>query len=265
MPAEQVAVYRTVGGVALRAHMFFPAHQMSNAARPAVMIIHGGGWGGGTPDLFFPHARALAARGLVAVAISYRLTSQPGVTPHDCVRDAKAAVRWLRRNAGRHGIDPRRIAVAGDSAGGHLAAALGVLPGLEHDGEDLSVSSVPDALVLWNPITDTMPGGWDVKPPRGMVLTPVELDSWRRSLSPLHHVRPGLPPMQILHGTADTVVPLAQSEKFAAAVRAAGNRCDLRALDGRQHAFVIPGYGDAATFELAMAAMIGFLASVGIK
>jgi acetyl esterase/lipase len=154
MPPSEV--HDIADGVPLEAFVFAPP--ATRARRPAILLIHGGGWGGGKPALMARHARWFAARGWVAVVVSYRLTARPGVTPHDCVRDCAAAMRWLRGNAERLGVDPARVAAAGDSAGGHLAAALATLPELDH-------AAVPDAVVLWNPITDTAATGWNLRPP----------------------------------------------------------------------------------------------------
>ncbi|SHF71594.1 Acetyl esterase/lipase [Microbulbifer donghaiensis] len=115
---------------------------------PAVLIIHGGGWETGHRHMERPFAKRLAARGFVAVPVSYRL-GPSGRFPA-AVHDLKAAVRWLRANDAAYGIDPQRIAAVGGSAGGHLAALLGASNGiaqLEGDGENLSLSSAVQAVV----------------------------------------------------------------------------------------------------------------------
>jgi acetyl esterase/lipase len=265
---EQRRVYRSVPvadgspRVDLPAHLFFPEGHRSDARRIAIVFVHGGGWSGGKPDLFFHHGRWAARAGHVGVVIGYRLTSHPGVTPYDCVADVKAAVRWVRAQAAALGVDPGRVVLAGDSAGGHLAAAAALLPDSPASSSEVLTSAVPDAVVLWNPITDTTETGWDTRPPAS--LPPAEVAGWRRGLSPLHHVRPGLPPLQILHGDADTVVPLAQSHRFASALRGAGNSVDLRVLPGKTHAFVVPGYGDAAMVESALTALLEHAAAAGL-
>src|SRR6185503_3489625 len=93
----------------------------------------------------------LAARGMVAVTADYRVGSRHQAKIVDCIRDAKSAVRYLRANAARLGIDPGRIAAGGGSAGGHLAAATGVIAALDEPAGNPAISSRPDALVLFNP------------------------------------------------------------------------------------------------------------------
>ena len=100
----------------------------------------------------------------------------------ECVTDCKSAIRYLRRNAIRLGIDSEKIVVVGESAGGHLAAALGTIDGYDEPGEDLAVSAVPNALVRLNPITD-MTTRWGEG-----------LGAKAKSLSPLHHVSKNTPP-----------------------------------------------------------------------
>lgn len=227
----------------------------NSTAQPAAVFIHGGGWAGGDAKLFAPHARYYAARGLVGISVGYRLAKEggTGVTPFDCVADVKSAIRYLRAHAAELGIDPHRIAVLGDSAGGHLAAATALLPGLDAPDDDMTVSPRPDVLVLYNPVIDTTPpDGWNLK------VWGAAVAARAAELSPLDHVGPGAPPTLVIHGTADTVVPLACSERFVAALRAAGNRARLEKLADAGHAFIVPGYSDNVTLARALAVTDAF-------
>lgn len=243
-PKEEV--YKEADGVQLKLFMFNPAHHDPNKRVPAIVCIHGGGWSGGSPRLFFPHCRYFAARGLAAFSIAYRLTSSEGVTPGDCIEDCKSAVRFIRGNAARFGVDPDRIAILGDSAGGHLAACLGVMDSVfDAPGEDRSVSAMGNAIILYNPVIDLnsdnllriVPENRSLRGEPG--LTREEIG---RRVSPIHYVRAGQPPTLIMHGLDDTNVAPAQSRRFAEAMRKAGNRCDLKLLPGTNHAFVIVNY-----------------------
>ena len=129
----------------------------------------------------------------------YRVKSRHGTTPFECVKDGKSAVRWLRANADRLGIDPNRIAAGGGSAGGHVAAATGNVPGLEEPGEELHVSSVPNALLLFNPVYDNGPGGYGHERVRDRF----------HEISPLHNIKPGAPPTIVFLGTDNALVPVA--------------------------------------------------------
>jgi acetyl esterase/lipase len=175
-----------------------------------------------------------------------------------CVADAKSCIRWVRRNAGRLGIDPARIVAAGGSAGGHLAAATATLPGLDEPGEDLSTSAVPDALVLFNPALVLAPlDGVEQKGFEARA-SAERFGCEPRAISPIHHVRAALPPMLILHGRSDTTVPFASAEAFAAAMKKAGNRCELIGYAGQPH-----GFFNNAFYEQTLADADKFLVSLG--
>ena len=130
----------------------YPPGWKETDKRPAIVFFFGGGWTSGSVKQFETQAAHLAGRGMVAARADYRIKSKHGVTPKECVEDAKSAVRWIRQNAAKLGVDPDRIVAAGGSAGGHIAACTALAPGLEAEGEDTAVSSKPNALVLFNPV-----------------------------------------------------------------------------------------------------------------
>jgi acetyl esterase/lipase len=142
----EARIYREVGGRRLGAYVFRPSP--AGSSRPAILMFHGGGWKIGEPAWVFDRARELAASGLVAVAIEYRL-SNDGLTPADAVEDACAAFAWARAEAAALGVDPRRVAGYGVSAGGHLVAAAATLPSVK--GRPIGDDERPTALVLSSP------------------------------------------------------------------------------------------------------------------
>jgi len=144
--------YKTIGETRLKLHIFKPDVHKPSDKRPAIVFFFGGGWNSGSPSQFYPHCKYLASRGMVAMSAEYRVKSRNNTTPRECVKDGKSAVRWIRQRAEELGIDPGRIAAGGGSAGGHVAAATGTTRGFEEEGEDLRISSSPDALVLFNPV-----------------------------------------------------------------------------------------------------------------
>lgn len=207
--------------------------------RPAVVDIHGGGWSGGDKAA----AREvnictnLAANGYVAMSINY-LLQQKGGPPawpqnlHDC----KTAVRWLRANAGRLRIDGRRIGVIGGSAGGHLAAMVGVTgrgTNLDPKGPfGDQPCDVQAAVDLYGPIT------WMATRDLAMFgKTRAEAPELYRLGSPLGHLDQGDPPVLIIHGTADKTVELEQSRVFAAALEVAGIEHQFIVVEGGPHSF----------------------------
>lgn len=249
-------VFAQPSGMQLKAHVFFPDRQVAEP-RPAIVLFHGGGWTTGEPAWTFTRAKHFAERGMVAVAAQYRLSDQKEVTPHEAMADARAAIRWVRGHAGSLGIDPKRIAAYGWSAGAHLAASAAVF-------EDASegVSARPDALVLVSPAVSLGADGWVQRLLRGR--------GSARDISPDEHVRKGLPPTLILQGDVDTVTPMAGAKRFCERMRAAGNTCQLQIYKGFGHLFTPAGTPDdgmpkpdPATSAAAGARADRFLESLG--
>ena len=232
----QVETYKTVGDTTLKLWIFAPP-AAADAARPAIVFFFGGGWKAGSPQQFEPQCRQLAERGLVAITADYRVASRQGAKPVECLADARSAIRWVRTNAARLGVDPGRIAAAGGSAGGHLAAGTAFVDAFDEPAEDQGVSAAPNALVLFNPalVLAPLPGldpaGFGTRVPADRLGTEPE------NLSPAHHIKPGGPPTIIFHGDADATVPIPTAEAFAARMRQAGNRCELVTSKGQPHGF----------------------------
>jgi len=251
-----LVVYKTIGEVELKLHIFEPPGRDVKESLPAIVFFFGGGWVGGTPTQFYHQCDYLASRGMMAISAEYRVKNRHSTTPFECVADGKSAVRWVRANAARLGVDPAKIAAGGGSAGGHVAACTGVIEGLDEEDEDRSISSRPNALVLFNPAVDL-----------------IELSKKRRSderfnrvkeISPLQHVKKGVPPCIIFHGIADRTVPFESVERFSKAMKEAGNVCELVPFEDKGHGFF--NYGrdqDNSSFEKTVRAADEFLTSLG--
>jgi acetyl esterase/lipase len=255
MPGAEVQVYKRAGDVALNAYVFNPVGHAPGDKRPAVVFFFGGGWRAGTPGQFYAHCRYLAKRGLVAMTMDYRVLNRHGVPASVCVSDAKSAIRWVRTNAKRLGVDPNRIVASGGSAGGHLAAATALVPNLDEPAEDHDVASTPNALVLFNPAVQLAPFA-DLKPFDETKLADINERAGGDAvaISPIHHVRKGLPPTIIFHGTSDQVVPHVTVERFTKEMTKAGNRCQLISFEGQRHGFFNPGRGGAKKSKSAAVA-----------
>lgn len=264
LPEARSEVYRTAGDVELKAWVFEPAGHQPDDARPAIVFFFGGGWNGGTPGQFGPQAAYLAARGMVAIVVDYRVKSRQGTLANVAVSDAKAAIRWVRANAGRLGIDPDRIAAGGGSAGGHLAAATATLPGHDDPNGDPRVSAAPDALVLFNPVLITAPvSGLPAPQAEKLERLRARLGAEPESMSPYHNVRPALPPTIIFHGEVDKTVPYRHAELFTEAMSAAGNRCELVGYPDQGHGFFNAHRADDSPYQDTSRRMVEFLVSLG--
>ncbi len=225
---DEIVPYKKIGDVELKLHVFKPAGHKANDKRPAVVFFFGGGWQGGTPRQFYQQSRFLAGHGIMAFAAEYRVASVHKTSPYECVADGKSAIRWVRQHAKDLGVDPGRIIASGGSAGGHVAACTGVIEGHEQQGEDASISSVPNAMVLFNPVLDTTAKGFGAQRFK---------QGKQTELSPCHHVRKGLVPTIVFQGTADTTTPLENAERFCRLMRQSGNACDVVKYEGRKHGF----------------------------
>ena len=234
----------------LRLYHVSPEQAQPTDRRPAIVFIHGGGWKGGDADQWFPQCRYFALRGLVGVSVDYRLQSDT-TTIAECVIDCKSAVRYLRRHAAELGVAPDKITVVGESAGGHLAAAVGTLEAYNEPGEDLTVSALPNALVLLNPITD-LTTRWGSS-----------LGNKAESLSPLQHISSRTPPTLLVHGDADRVVDIQHARSFHEKMLAQGNRSRLVVLPGVNHAFAVFKYGPEDLNARAIIEIDRYLISLG--
>jgi acetyl esterase/lipase len=263
MDGAKVEVYKTIGGVKLNLYVFEPQGGSVTDKRPAIVFFFGGGWRAGNPQQFEPQCRYLASRGMVAITADYRVSSRHGVKVPEGVQDAKSAIRWVRQNASHFGIDSSRIAAGGGSSGGHLAAATGLIPGLDEPDEDHKVSSRPDALVLFNPALMLAPVA-DRRVPDQKLSAMRELAGVDAvAVSPYHHVAKGAPPTIILHGKADTTVPYATVELFTRKMVEAGNRCELVGFDGETHGFFNYGRNENKAYFETLRKADEFLTSLG--
>jgi acetyl esterase/lipase len=251
-PEPVIKTYKTINGVPLNLEIFSPTDLKAGDKRPCVVLIHGGAWLAGDGKVFYPHARYFASRGAVAISVEYRLAKPVSPTVADCFTDCKSAMRYIRAHAAEWGIDPDRIVAMGDSAGGHLAGALGTCEGFDDPADDIKFSAAPNAMILCNPIVDMTQGAWINHIIRGAALEkkakpedqiPNEAQNkLAKELSPLFHVKPGQAPTLLMHGLDDHVVTPDQARQYAAAQEAVKNRCDLVLLEGARHAFIVAKY-----------------------
>ncbi|MCZ4102872.1 MULTISPECIES: alpha/beta hydrolase [Streptomyces] len=244
---------------------------------PVVLWIHGGGWMEGdrrypppTVPVELLHGSVLGA-GFALVSIDYRHSLEAPFPAQ--LHDVKAAIRYIRRFAGSFGIDTDRIAVWGESAGGHLAALAGLttadgpgggaMEGTEGVlGEPTAVQAVVDwygvheiASLLAHPMPPSPPGAPEYPNPFAALLggTEDERTDLARAASPVTYVGAGAPPFLLIHGTKDGLVPYSQSELLAAELRTAGGEVTLTPVDGADHIFlgspdIVSIVGDSVAF-----------------
>lgn len=233
-------VYANIGGEPRHYDVARPA---DDEVRPAVVLIHGGGWAAGSRELTHRAMRAIAEHGYVAVAVEYRLARSARTRFPAAVSDVRCAVRRLRANAERHRVDPERIAAVGFSAGGHLAAMLALaedVRGLDDGTCPVQGDSSVRGAVAWYAPFD---------------LRTAERDRWRQVVSdflgespydapdraalasPIMHASRGDAPLVIVHGTDDQIVDIAEARTMLSALRAARVSAHLLEVPGGRHGF----------------------------
>lgn len=217
--------------------------------RPAILFFFPGGWRLGKVRNFLPQAEAMVKDGWIAILADYRVADRHKTEPRDAVEDALDAYAWLRQNAGMLGIEPSKVVVAGGSSGGHLAACVGLFE-LQNGKLTPRTEDFPVALVLFNPVLDVVKYAGD-RPGKIIVSDPP-------AISPMHQLNKGLPATLILHGTADTTVPVEKTEEFARKAKEFG--CDVTVIKypGKVHGFYGP-QKDEEGFALSLRDMKDFL------
>ena len=225
-----------------KADVYFPLSQKPGQRVSAVLLMHGGGFNDGdkAKGREIQMAVELAKHGFVCMSFNYKLWNKGIKQPTwpQSLHDAKTAVRWLRVNADRLGIDPDRIAAFGNSAGGNLALMLATTTpsdGLEPDEPYAGISTqIRCAIDLYGALD--LPNYHDMKMFRQ---TRQENPEIYKKASPVTYVSAGDAPMLIVHGTADETVDVSQARTMAAALKNAGVEHQLEIVPDAPHTFYL--------------------------
>jgi acetyl esterase/lipase len=235
--------YRSDTGGLQRLDVYLPEGAPPKGGWPVVVAIHGGGWRRFSKDEYGPRAAALTRRGFAVVAPNYTLTAAGRRSWPANIEDVRGAVRWVRKQARAWGFDPNRVAAMGESAGGHLALLLGTMS--DRDPPRGAPSARVQAVVDFYGPTDLRTLARDSAAARGVtiaMLGATEDQEPRRfaDASPVRHVDRKDPPVLILHGTADDLVPVSQAEELDAVLTA--RRVPHRTI-------LLPGLGHGFDFR----------------
>lgn len=260
----QKHIYKQINGTELALYIFNPKGHSHEKKAPAVVFFHGGGWTGGSPAQFVPQSKYLASRGMVGITVQYRLYGTHKVTVDKCIEDAKSAMRWVRVNAEKLGIDPDRIASGGGSAGGHLAACTAVMDGFNAEGDNLKISSKPNAMLLFNPAL-ALADDPELSPKtrktflarKNASTKKFPADANLEDYSPLNFVSEKQAPCIIFFGTNDWL--LDGANVFSKRSKAFGNDSKLVTYEGAAHGF----FNQKKYFDLTIAEVDKFLVKLG--
>lgn len=237
---------------------------------PAVILVHGGGWSGGDksggkstqqpgPNFMVPIQETLTRAGFAWFTINYRLA--PRFPLPAGVEDLETAIRWVKQNAAAYRVDPRRIAMSGESAGGHMVA----LAAMRAD-ESTRLAAVVAFYGNHNLVPVGVERGAALSERHaqrfGVKVYDEAAEKLLRSLSPVAMTRPGLPPFLLVHGTEDKAVPFQLSLDLQDAIVKTGGQCDLLAIPGGVHGMIYwekdhPGYKEQVAAWLVKALAVG--------
>ncbi|MER7591272.1 alpha/beta hydrolase [Micromonospora sp. NPDC127501] len=232
--SESSASYRAADGSELPLLVFEPAG--GTPPRAGIVLFHGGALREGSPDGLAPHCRALASRGILAVSAGYRLLNRGAASIDDCLADVRRAVERFGRLAASRGLEARHLASGGSSAGAHLAMLAATTP--SRTAPTFGVA----ATVALNPAGLNL-GSLEPDAQRHLARQVGIADGRLIEYSLNEFVRPGIPPMQIHHGTRDEVEPIGSARHFRDAMVRAGNECTLLEYEDAEHGFHYPGNG----------------------
>lgn len=255
-------IYKKVGATELPLYVYSPENHPVDAKTPAIVFFFGGGWSKGSPAQFEQQCKYLSSRGMVAVTVEYRVASRHAVHIEDCIEDAKSAMRWVRENSAKLGVDPDRIASSGGSAGGHLAACVALMDDFDAKTDNLKVSAKPNAMVLFNPgialaADDRLSEKYLKRLRERKMRTKVD----QQKISPLSLSNKKQPPCIMFFGTADDLLEGAQI--FQKDSEKTGNSCKLITYEGQGHGFFNYGARGGKYYDLTLAETDKFLVDLG--
>jgi len=247
---EQI-LYKQVDTTKLYMEVYYPETLNTIKEYPAIVFFFGGGWNGGSLEQFEPHAKHFSKRGMICFIADYRVKSRQKTTPFESLKDAKSAIRFIRENANKFHVDTSKIVAAGGSAGGHLAAATALIEDYNESTDDQSISCVPNALVLFNPVIDNGPGGYGYS----------RIGDAYKNFSPLHNIRKGAPPTIFFLGTTDRLIPVETAKYYQKVMEKVKSRCELHVYVGQGHGFF--NYKNFEYYEKTVSEADKFLQSLG--
>lgn len=209
----------------LKMDVFYPKHYKSESSFPSIVIFHGGHWIGGKPTMMHHLAKEFANIGFVAFTPEYRTKNIHGATPFQGLKDAKSSIRYIRAHADQFKINPNQILAAGGSAGGHLAAATACTEKYNQEGEDKTISCIPDGLILYSAVIDNSPEGYGYE----------RIGESYKEFSPFHLNKTNMPPTFIIHGENDDYISCDRMREYCRDLSINGRGCTIKCFENTGH------------------------------
>jgi acetyl esterase/lipase len=249
--SQEQILFKQIDSTKLFMEVYHPEIIDTTKKHPAIVFFFGGGWTGGTIKQFEQHAKYFSQRGLICFLVDYRVKKRQQTTPFESLKDAKSAIKYIRKHADRFHIDTSKIVAAGGSAGGHLAAATALIDDYNDNTDNMSVSCIPNALVLFNPVIDNGPGGYGYD----------RIGDSYKNFSPLHNIKYGAPPTILFLGTHDNLIPVETAKYYQKIMEKVKSRCELHLYEGQKHGFF--NYKNFEYYKKTVSAADEFLQSLG--
>jgi acetyl esterase/lipase len=227
-PGAETFVYRDDQPEPRRLFVVKPKDWKAGDHRAALIFFFGGGWTTGTPANSIGWAKMAAELGMIGIAPDYRTMGRNGTSPLFSVADSRAALHWVQEHAAELGLDPARVAVGGNSAGGHVALWTAITHAPPGSDDKESPRLKPAALILYSTVSDTS---------TETGYTPQRFGENTTALSPVHQLDAKMPPVLAFHGDADKLVALRMAVALRDKLVATGNACDLHIVPGGGHNF----------------------------
>jgi len=249
--SQEQVLYKQVDNTKLFMEIHYPETINTAKKYPAIVFYFGGGWNGGSIKQFEPHARYFSQRDMICILVDYRVKERQQTTPFESLKDAKSAIRYIREHGDKFHIDISKIVAAGGSAGGHLAAATALIDDYNENTDNMSVSCIPNALVLFNPVIDNGPGGYGYD----------RIGDAYKSFSPLHNIKNGTPPTILFLGTNDNLIPVETAKYYQKVMEKVKSNCKLHLYEGQGHGFF--NYKNFEYYKKTVSEADEFLQSLG--
>jgi acetyl esterase len=249
--SQEQVIYKQIDTTKLFMEIHYPETINTAKKYPAIVFYFGGGWNSGSIKQFEPHAQYFSRRGMICILVDYRVKNRQQTTPFESLKDAKSAIRYIRVHADKYHIDTSKIVASGGSAGGHLAAATALIDDYNEDTDNMSVSCIPNALVLFNPVIDNGPGGYGYE----------RIGDAYKSFSPLHNIKNRAPPTILFLGTEDNLIPVETTKYYQIVMSRVESRCELHLYEGQGHGFF--NYKNFEYYKKTVFEVDEFLQSLG--
>jgi acetyl esterase/lipase len=225
---HKILTYKQVDGYKLDMHLFLPDSSFHINDKPAIIFFHGGSWTDGKPDWFFNACKMYASKGWVAASVEYRIANRHGTLPFESVKDAKSAIRWIRLNSDKYGIDTNKIIASGNSAGGHLIICAVLLSDFNESTDNMNISAKPDLLMINS-------GVYDLTIATGGIWANIENKDSISAISPLQNIKKVDVPILMIHSTNDEISPYWAAERFFKEYSKLSNLINFKTLNGAGH------------------------------